>query len=613
MPLRRREAPEYILRGNRTAVSINGNTAIGLLNNWSERKTIRTMRRDSYGMKANKNINYMKYALVAVWSAVLLLLGGCSKTEEGTWKQEYENCMAVMEQGISDRGMAGGQDLLDYERNARDNTVIYWQDSLNAFGECVEACIRNLSGSMAGEENVYRTATLLMAVTCEEHNGSYKFVYEHEEDIERIQEDFKAVIEGENPIDESMDSLREDFGCYYYADTLTSEMMAEAWQKEFYHCLDLERDRVKQSNITDKEQILEVLKAWEDFFEEWAVNESRCKWQEFRYEKRSGNEGLYEWLRSGGGLCIWQAESEARIFRTGTLLLIDGVEQSGGSYAFIYEEEPDRQELIKQLGIHPDTEEGTWKQEYEICLAAMKLGISRYDVTGADIPYENLPDFEKRVSDRSMELWQDSLIAFDEYVTVCIRNQTGGIEGEEEFYRMAVLLMKTLCESRNGHYMLVHGHGEDPERAQEDFKGVIEKENPIDGSSKLFYEEFGSFYYSEFVISEMAAKAWQEEFHHCLDTVKDKVKQSDTVDQKQMLEALNAWEDFFVAWADNEDAYEWIEGGTGVNIARADRRAEVFRIGTMLLIEGLKSSGGSYEFIYDSEQDRQYLIKEYYD
>lgn len=120
-------------------------------------------------MKANKNINYMKYALAAVWSAVLLLLGGCSKTEEGTWKQEYENCMAVMEHGISDRGMAGGQDLLDYERRARDNTVIYWQDSLNAFGECVEACIRNQSGSMAGEENVYRTATLLMAVTCEEH------------------------------------------------------------------------------------------------------------------------------------------------------------------------------------------------------------------------------------------------------------------------------------------------------------------------------------------------------------------------------------------------------------------------------------------------------------
>lgn len=50
-----------------------------------------------------------------------------------------------------------------------------------------------------------------------------------------------------------------------------------------------------------------------------------------------------------------------------------------------------------------------------------------------------------------------------------------------------------------------------------------------------------------------------------------------------------------------------------MNIARADSRAEVFRIGTMLLIEGLKSSGGSYEFLYDSEQDRQYLIKEYYD
>ncbi len=70
-------------------------------------------------------------------------------------------------------------------------------------------------------------------------------------------------------------------------------------------------------------------------------------------------------------------------------------------------------------------------------------------------------------------------------------------------------------------------------------------------------------------------------------------------------------ETFFEVWADNEEEYEHIEAGTGMNIFIAESRAEVFRIGTMLLIDGLEKSGYSYEFVYDSEPDRQKLTERY--
>lgn len=147
--------------------------------------------------------------------------------------------MAVMEQGIAEHGMAGQQEQDTLNQKAWNRVIEFWQDSLSTFEECVKTCTRNQPEGIDGEEDIYRTATLLMAAVCEEHNGSYEFAYEHGEDAKKIREDFRAVIEGPNPIDESRNSFHEDFGIYYYADVLISRMMAEAWEKEFHHCLDM--------------------------------------------------------------------------------------------------------------------------------------------------------------------------------------------------------------------------------------------------------------------------------------------------------------------------------------------------------------------------------------
>lgn len=566
------------------------------------------------GMK--KRTNRMKQALGIVWCAGLLLLGGWSNAEEGTWRQEYEGCLSAME-----RGMTEGQELSDFvDEEKRDKAVQRWQDSLSAFEEWVEACVRSQPGGMDGEEDIYRVGTLFMAAMCEERGGSYEFVYAHGGDMEKAQEAFRAVIEGENPIDENINAFRRDFGIYYYADALISERMEEAWQEEFYHCLDMAEKEVKQS-AADKGQPLEALEAWRAFIEVWADNEDTYRWLAYNdhiicinaEEKYERMKEKYEWMRpGGGGLHIWRVEGRAEIFRTGTLLLIDGLEKSGGSYAFIYDGEAGRQELIELLGVCPETDDGTWRQEYEICMASMERRISEYISSSPDIPYENLQGYDKRETDGAREAWGNSLRAISEFVDTCVRNQSGGTEGEEEIYRTAVLLMTAMGNKwRVCPYLFAHEHGEDMEKALEDFRAVIEGENPIDESWDSFARDFDRCIKIDFTLYPMMADAWQREFENCLNVVRDRVRQSDTGDQQQLLEILEALEDFLEIWAENEGNFHRAQEGTGANIFIAEDRAKVYRTGTMLLTDVLERAGGSYEFIYDSEPDRQALIHDF--
>lgn len=199
-------------------------------------------------MKENTNGSRVTIVPAVLWCICLLLLSGCSGTEEGTWKQEYENCMAAMEEGISGHRVSGEPELSDYEGKARNWSAELWQESLEAFSICVQRCIENQSESMGGEEDIYRNAVLLMTAVCESRGGAYEFAFVQEEDSQKAQEDFQAVIGRENPIDESIASFQEDFDIYYYGDILIAEKLEQAWQEEFYHCLDLVRDRVRRSD-----------------------------------------------------------------------------------------------------------------------------------------------------------------------------------------------------------------------------------------------------------------------------------------------------------------------------------------------------------------------------
>lgn len=352
-------------------------------------------------MKENKKGSRVTIAPAVLWCICFLLLSGCSGTEEGTWKQEsvwkqeYENCMAAMEQGISEHRVSGEPELSDYEGKARNWSVELWQESLEAFSICVQRCIENQSESMGGEEDIYRNAVLLMTAVCESRGGAYEFAFVQEEDPQKAQEDFQAVIGRENPIDESIASFQEDFDIYYYGDILIAEKLEQAWQEEFYHCLDLVRDRVRRSDAADREQILEALEAWEDFFEIWAEVEWKYRRVEFRCEIMINTEEILEWLRTGGELSIWQGESRAEVFRTGTLLLIDGLERSGGSYEFLYDGETDRQALTHR---YRETETVTREERGNHYMGSVDVNVGfsarqgTVIVPGEEGPVEDVPE-----------------------------------------------------------------------------------------------------------------------------------------------------------------------------------------------------------------------------
>lgn len=72
------------------------------------------------------------------------------------------------------------------------------------------------------------------------------------------------------------------------------------------------------------------------------------------------------------------------------------------------------------------------------------------------------------------------------------------------------------------------------------------------------------------------ARAWQREFENCLNVVRDRVRQSDTGDQ-QLLEILEALEDFLEIWAENEGNFHRAQEGTGADIFIAKDRTKVYR------------------------------------
>lgn len=82
-------------------------------------------------------------------------------------------------------------------------TVALWYDSLNMFCKCIGTAADCLSENMGSGEEVYRTAVLLMA---------------------------------------------------------------EVWEKEFYHCLGLVKELAGLSGIEKEEKVLEMLEAYEVFF-----------------------------------------------------------------------------------------------------------------------------------------------------------------------------------------------------------------------------------------------------------------------------------------------------------------------------------------------------------
>lgn len=251
---------------------------------------------------------------------------------------------------------------------------------------------------------------------------------------------------------------------------------------------------------------------------------------------------------------------------------------------------------------YPDAEEGTWEWEFQNCVRAMELRIK-----------ENL-----RYLDRELKwdtvLWYDTFNRFCQCIKKCADCQLEIMGNKEEVYRTAVLLMAEMRDRRGRSdrpYEFLSSHDGDMEMVREEFSVTVKGENPIDDAITMFHEKFDSVYYASYDISEMGAKAWEEEFYYCLELVRTLAGQAGAEKEEALLEMLEAYETFFALWADNEQISQEVEAGSGLRGAIGFSRAEVFRIGTMLLIDGYERAGGSYEFLYDSEADREWLTESF--
>ncbi len=100
----------------------------------------------------SKRGNRIKYVLTAVWCAGILVLGGCSDRNEGTWKSEYEKIMAVMERKHSCRGVSAANAKTGrrypYKCPVMENTGFLERGNTNPENSVPEEMIQALSTAL---------------------------------------------------------------------------------------------------------------------------------------------------------------------------------------------------------------------------------------------------------------------------------------------------------------------------------------------------------------------------------------------------------------------------------------------------------------------------------
>lgn len=231
-----------------------------------------------------------------------------------------------------------------------------------------------------------------------------------------------------------------------------------------------------------------------------------------------------------------------------------------------------------------------WKDEYEHCLEVIEYKIDNYRKD------DQLSERDERERKKKTKLWMDFMRDFEEYVETCVENESENVGSSEEIYRWATLLLIDAYDDASGkYYMYISNYELDMEKSLNDWEEMIAEGSAIDNEI-LFGENF-----DEEILSEMLAGAWEEEFNNCLESIREDVKQSDAADKDQILNVLQAHENFIRSWV----SYEIDSDGISSNEIMNDRKWTIFQIGTLLLKERYTAAGGEYEFIYDYEKDRQ--------
>lgn len=246
-----------------------------------------------------------------------------------------------------------------------------------------------------------------------------------------------------------------------------------------------------------------------------------------------------------------------------------------------------------------------WKEEYENGVTVMEYQLSIY----MDDPYMQ-DEYDQHVQSRRKETLEGFLEELDGLVRIYINNFGKDTGSEEEIYRQAACILANNYEWRYmGKYEYFIHYEEDVEGKWKEFCSMIEESGrPIDEKMELLWESAESYPTVDVEIYWLMSEAWEEEFYHCVDTIRTDVEESDIEDKEKVLQALERYESFVGKWAKYNDTFAAMDTPTASGrFVVAEGRAQAFRTGTGILLELYRNAGREYEFIYDYEKDRQYV------
>ena len=253
-------------------------------------------------------------------------------------------------------------------------------------------------------------------------------------------------------------------------------------------------------------------------------------------------------------------------------------------------------------------ESSLWEKEFYNCADYLMSKIQQVDASEYILPEADEWDRLQRI-----EVYSASWLAYMSFVANWMQRRGTSEIAREEIYRQATLLMVLIDDNHDAslgygsidreYYEFVYDHGKTREELLSTGNRALYMENVIDESAQIIEEEFGDIdFWNERDLLEAAA--WEAEFYNCMERYAETLWPTD-------VQVLRLWGEFVKLWAENSEAFECIESGSGLSIWMAHRRRECFRTATLLTVYQMEQSGLDYQFIYDYEADRDFLKNAY--
>lgn len=267
------------------------------------------------------------------------------KTEnaDGIWEAEFYNCAEFLKQRIE--GM--DEEMLswsEYDRNVRERRINEYLGTYYEYMDFVEKWIEYEGDSPEQKDEILKKATVLMMLIDDNHDANYGWGDINREYYQPVYYSGSRkkllcrgnkVLQSESPIDVSMAQFEEeckDTNAYNW-ETYLDILEEEAWEEEFYNCIEqldnsLEFSDKFSDEILDKEK--KIIVQWREFIEKWAEHNEK-----------------FAYIDSGSGLSSDIAVARRECYRTAALLTISYYEQHCEEYEFTYDEVMYRQKLVQ--------------------------------------------------------------------------------------------------------------------------------------------------------------------------------------------------------------------------------------------------------------------------